>query len=455
MTTILNILIGLIGLGIVVFFHEMGHMIAAKRVGIEVQAFSLGWGKKLMSKQIGSTEYRISVFPIGGYVKMKGEHALLQAWEKKTETIEKEPGSFFAASWWRRTIVSVAGPMTNLLLSILILGFVYTLGNTIETFEPRIVPAEDLSEQLNIAAAPAIEAGLQSGDRIVSIDGEEVRHYRDIQQQVAVSAGETIEVVYERDGTVRTTTMDVALDTGTGAGVVGIYPLIEPVIEHVEPNSPADRAGIMPGDRIVAIAGREVENSIQVSRAIAENPARVEVVLDRNGSRRELVLEPDLVESQPRIGVRFGGAIRVTERLPIPQAAGRAVSETFRNFALTIRSIQLLFRGVDATQALSGPIRITVLVGEVATQGFSLGFGAGLSAFFSFVALISVALAFMNLLPIPVLDGGQILMFLVEAVTRKPPKPRVVYYYQVIGSILVFALLAFAVFSDVLFFVRR
>ena len=455
MTAILNILIGLLGLGIVVFFHEMGHMIAAKRVGIEVQAFSLGWGKKLVSKQIGSTEYRISVFPIGGYVKMKGEHALLQAWEQKTETIEKEPGSFFAASWWRRTVVSLAGPVTNLLLSIVILTFVYTLGNTIETFEPRIVPAENLSAQMNIDRAPALEAGLEAGDRIVSIDGEEVQHYRDIQQEVAVSAGETIEVVYERGGTLRTTTVDVALDTSSGAGVIGIYPLIEPVIESVEPNSPADRAGIMPGDRIVTVGGTDVETSIQVSRAINENPSRVEIVVERTGARQELVVEPDIVESQPRIGVRFGGAVRVTERLPVFQSAGRAVSETFRNFALTIRSIQLLFRGVDATQALSGPIRITVLVGEVATQGFTLGFGAGLSAFFSFIALISVALAFMNLLPIPVLDGGQILLFLVEAVTRKPPKPRVVYYYQVIGSILVFALLAFAVFSDVLFFVRR
>lgn len=457
MILILNILIGLIGLGIVVFFHELGHMIAAKRVGIDVEAFSLGWGKKLIGRKWRGTEYRISVFPIGGYVKMKGEHALLQAWENKADAIEKEPGSFFAAAWWKRIIVSLAGPLANLVLSIVILTFVYTLGYTFETFDNRVIVGSDYPELVGDTGSPAGRAGIQTGDRIVSVEGETVEHFQDLREKVAVRPDEEISISFLRDGRELTTTLRTDMDTATGAGVIGVFRYIEPVIESVEDGSPADRAGLEPGDRIVSANGQEIEVVLDLTAILADNPGRLDVEVLRDGQRRSLTMEPDIgTNGQPaRIGVMFAGAQRVVERFSLPVAFARGIEETFRTFALTLRSIRLLFQGVDATTAVSGPVRITVLVGEVATQGFSLGIGAGLSALFSFLSLLSVALAFMNLLPIPVLDGGQILLFLVEGIRRRPLKPKVVYRYQVIGSIIVFALLAFAVFSDVLFFVRR
>lgn len=451
---LLNVLIGLIGLGIVVFVHEAGHLLAAKAVGIEVETFSIGWGRKIAGFNYKGTEYQISVFPFGGFCKMKGEVLLQRAWDEGSDRIPDEKGAFFSARPWQRILVAAAGPLVNLGFAILVLAVIWGIGFSVLTFENRIVLAADYSP--DSAQMPAAAAGLETGDRIVAIDGTETRSFRAIQERVSQSAGRELAITVERNGEQFERTMVPQLDTSTGAGLIGIYPWIDPVIGAVSEGSPAEIAGARPGDRIVSTADREISHSVEFLNVMGQTGRRVPMVLDRNGEQVRTEIVPGSREDGSLyLGITFEAVEMPSPSLNPPQALARGAREAFSTLALTIRSIALLFQGVDLTQAVAGPIRITYFVGEVATAGLSSGIGGGLRAFFNFLSLVSIALFFMNLLPIPVLDGGQILLYAVEGLSRRPLHPRLVYRYQMVGTAIILTLIVFAFFSDILFLAGR
>ncbi len=451
---LLNVLIGLIGLGIVVFVHEAGHLIAAKAVGIEVETFSIGWGRKLAGFNFKGTEYQISVFPFGGFCKMKGEVLLQRAWDEGADRIPEEKGAFFSARPSQRILVAAARPLVNLLFAILVLSVIWGIGFSVMTFENRIVLAADYSsdgEQM-----PAAAAGLETGDRIVAIDATETRSFRQIQERVAQSAGREISLTVERNGDRFERTLVPQLDTSSGAGLIGIYPWIDPVVAAVSEGSPAEIAGVRPGDRIDSAAGQQIRHSMEFLNVMGRTGRRVPIELQRNGQQVQTEIVPGSREDGGLyLGITFQAVEMPSPSLTPPEALARGTREAFSTLALTVRSIALLFQGVDLTQAVAGPIRITYFVGEVATAGLSGGIGGGLRAFFNFLSLVSIALFFMNLLPIPVLDGGQILLYTVEGISRRPLHPKLVYRYQMIGTAIILTLIVFAFFSDILFLAGR
>lgn len=449
---VLNILIGLVGLGFVVFVHELGHMLAAKAVGIDVEAFSLGWGRKLVGYTWRGTEYRISVFPVGGYCKMKGERSYADALENDEDRIPHESGGFFAASPWRRIVTLIAGPAANVILAILILSVVWWTGFSVETYANRIVLASDYTTSEG-EPTPAERAGLRTGDVIRSIGGEEVRSYSDLQQIVAQNALTDLAFIVERGGRTVELTVRPELVEETGAGFIGVYPWVDPVIGSVESGSIADRAGLRAGDRIVAVNGTETAHVWEFRRAL--EAAEDEAVLDvsRDGTRTQVAVDPDL--DALNAAINFQTVLVPTPDYNVFQAIGRGAAESLRILTVSVRSLRLLFRGVNLTDAVAGPVRISYFIGDVATSGFAIGFGAGLRSLFNFLALLSVVLFFMNLLPIPVLDGGQILLAGIEWIRGRSPHPRTIYRYQLAGTVIVFGLLIFALFGDVLFLAGR
>lgn len=443
----LNVIIGLFGLGLVVFLHELGHLLAAKWMGVTVEAFSVGWGPKIWSFERGGTDYRISWLPIGGYCKMKGERALLKAWQERSSRIDVEDGDFYAARPWQRIVVLFAGPAINYLFAILVFAAIALVGYTMYTYENRIVLAADYYQN----SSPAALAGLQTGDRIVEIDGDTVNTFRDIQTIVSRNAEKELLFTIQREGHTMEIPIEPALVAESGAGQIGVFPWVEPVVEQVGEETPAEIAGILPGDRIVAVDGTHLAHSVAIDDAIRSAGSNsVVITVDRDGAQRDLTLVPG--PEDQRIGLYFETLEVRTPRYGPVAALIEGVRTSNETLALTIHGIGLLFRGVDLNRALMGPVRITYLVGEVATESLSAGLGSALLSFFNFLSLISITLFFMNLLPIPVLDGGQILLSLLEVLRRQPLNPRLVYHYQMIGNIIVIGLMFFAFFNDIVFF---
>ena len=469
-----NVLIGLIGLGLVVFIHELGHLVAAKWAGVHVEAFSVGWGRKIWSFTRGGTEYRISWLPIGGSCKMQGEQALSRAWQDRSAHIEVQEGDFYAARPWKRIIILIAGPAVNFLFAVIVFAVATIIGQSIQTFPNRVVLASDYDAPASVATT----AGLETGDRIVAIDGESVNTFRDLQTTIGQSADRELSLTILRNGTEREMSLTPELDPATGIGFIGVYPWVEPIVAVVGDDTPAAIAGIQAGDRIVAVrlespqtspqenetvsvtapgTGEMVTpHSIAIEHAVATaGSRRVFLQVQREEGLRELAVVPEVDESGAvRLGISYQTLVVDSPEYGFVGGVVEGFRQAAQTLYLSIRGIGLLFSGVDVNRAVMGPVRITYLVGEVATAGLAAGIGRGILSFFNFLSFISITLFFMNLLPIPVLDGGQIVLTIVEMVRQKPLNPRVIYRLQVVGSVIIIGLMFFAFFNDILFFAR-
>ena len=449
---ILNILIGLIGLGIVVTVHELGHFVAAKITEIEVEAFSLGWGKPIFRRKFKVTEFRISMLPVGGYCKMKGEEMFQKALNDGSVEIPRDPGSLFAAHPLKRIFTYIAGPGFNFLFSILSLSLIWFIGFTTYTFENKVILLSDYQHPENAVGYPADSAGIQSGDRIVSINGKPVNSFYDCQNYISRNPEKSLDMTIDRNGKQFSTSVIPLLDKSTGTGYIGISAWIDPVIAWVQPESAAAIAGLQPGDRIISVDGTVIEHQLQLSTIIRNNPESMDISFIRGNQKMETRVIPYINESGiPVIGVSFVGVEIPSPDLNILQAVGKGASETFTTLALSIKSISLFFKGIDVREAVAGPVKLTYYMGEAAASGFKTGISEGFSNFFRFMSLISVALGFMNLLPIPVIDGGMIVFNAAELIMGRPPKTKSLYRYQMIGSFVILLLLLLAVFSDINF----
>ncbi|MCL2214570.1 MAG: RIP metalloprotease RseP [Treponema sp.] len=449
MTILINILLGLIGLGIVVFFHELGHFLAARLVRINVEAFSIGWGNPILKKKIGSVEYRIGMFPVGGYCKMQGETNYTEAWENMRDGKAAEKGSYLAASPWRRIVVSVGGPLFNLVLAVILLSFIWGAGFEINTVGNKIILA---SEVANGEVYPADIAGMQTGDLIKRINGQEITYYHEIQEIVALNPNKNLAVTVERDGNERTLNVTPALDKTSGAGRVGIYSWIDTVIDTVAEGSPAQRAGLMAGDRIISANGIPVYNSEDFRAARDTGEGNLTIEYERGGQRSEASFSAEDLDGE--LGFSWEIIRYRSPDLSFPAAIVKGIKESYRTLAVSVTSLRLLFMGIDLTQAVSGPVRITYMMGDVATQGFEQGLGTGLRSIANFIALISIALCVMNMLPLPMLDGGMIILFLVEMIRRKPIPPKAISVFNACGMAIILCLMVLALFGDIMFFVR-
>jgi regulator of sigma E protease len=448
-----KILLGLVGLGLVVFVHELGHFIVARLVGIEVEAFSIGWGKPVLKKNVGGVEYRLGMFPIGGYCKMKGENEFREAYESHAGAIPRVKGAFYSVSPLRRILVAAAGPAFNLLFAVLVFTIIWGIGFETRTLDNRIVLVSDVESGEEY---PADQGGLKTGDRIIGIDGKPVANYHDIQELIATNPEKSLPVKALRDGEVLDLTVRPSLDRDTGAGKIGVYFWSEPVISAVAEGSPAAMAGLKPGDRIIRINGEEFAYTVALYRILRSQPPLLRVDYEREGQSLQTGIVMNYMDGGPEdIGLSYESIRFHSPSFSPAGALAKGAREAGKTFALSVKSFSLLFRGIDLTKAVSGPVRITYMVGDIATAGFGQSFGAGISSMVNFLALISIALCIMNLLPLPVLDGGLILLFVLEILKRKPLNPRFISAFQTVGVVLIFGLMLFAVFGDILFLSRR
>ncbi|MDR2069246.1 MAG: site-2 protease family protein [Spirochaetaceae bacterium] len=448
----IKIIVGLIGLGVVVFVHELGHFIAARLAGIDVEAFSIGWGKPILKKRIGRVEYRLGIFPIGGYCKMRGENELQEAFDNKKENIPPAEGAFYGASPWRRILVSFAGPFFNLVFAIMVFSFIWGIGFEVYTMDNRIVLASDIDQEWY----PANEAGLKTGDRIIEIDRRPIANYHDIQEVIATNAEKNLTLKVEREGKILDLAIRPSLEKSSGAGKIGVYYWADPVISAVAEGSPAAVAGLRRGDRIKRVNGEEFPYTVAMLRILPEQVPVLFLEYERDGEIKNTNLVISYTrEGNADIGITYESIHYHTPSYSPWGAVLKGAEETWKTLVVSVKSFGLLFRGIDLTQAVSGPVRITYMVGEIAAEGFDQSIGTGISSMANFLALISIALCIMNLLPLPILDGGMIVLFIIEVIKGRPLRPQTVYAFQTIGAVLIFGIMIFAVFGDILFLVRR
>ena len=444
----LKFLIGLPILGIVVFIHELGHFIVAKLCGVTVESFSIGWGPVLLRKKLGATEYRLSAIPLGGYCGMKGEHAFREAYQQKLPAVPQEEGSLFSTHPFKRILIAFAGPFANLLLAAVALAAVSAIGQRYYTTDNRIVPVYCLEPD---DTSPARDAGLQIGDRILRINSEKTATFTDIQQIIALHPQEELSLVIERGNETLTETICPLLNTQTGAGQIGIYRYVPLKVASVRKDSAADLAGIKTGDSIMGIDNTELDNQmalIYFFRNYVQKTALFEV--SRSGQRIELPV--NLVRTENGgvdLGINWEYITVTEEGTGFIAGLRKGIVRTGELLAVTVKSLGLLFKGVKLTRAVAGPVRISSIIGDLAADGFAESARTGLVNIAEIVAVICVSLFLMNLLPIPILDGGLIFTAFIECIVRKQIPPRILYYTQFVGIAFIAILFFFALAADI------
>lgn len=450
---LLKIILGILGLGIVVFIHELGHFTAAKIFKVKVLSFSIGWGPVLLRKKIGTTEYRLSAIPLGGYCGMEGETAYQKALEENLPEIPLEEGSLYSVNPIKRILIAVAGPLFNLLFAAIALVIYSSIPYTYYTTPAQVILASEYDSQYE--NFPAETSGLETGDIIKKIDGKNVSNFDEITKFISINPGKELKLEIERNGQAMKLTLIPKLNPETGTGEIGVYPYIKPVIRDVGPDSKAMKSGLKTGDKIIEINGIPVENTLQINKIIG-NPDIDSLkikYLTAGNSEKDTTINFDS-SGERKIGITWE-YIAVTEKSQeFFDSIYKGIKGTIQMTALTIKSFGLLFKGIDITKAVSGPLRITYMLGEVTSAGFSAGISQGILVLMNFLAIINISLFIMNLLPIPVLDGGLVLLSLIELISRKRIKPKFMYYFQTVGAVIILMLIIFAFWMDISFFVK-
>jgi len=428
----------IVALGLLIFVHELGHFIFAKRAGIYVEAFSLGFGPRLFGFRKGETDYRVSLLPLGGYVKMRGEEA--------GDSGAADPRSFAAKSVWARAKVIIFGPLMNLFLCLILMPVVFMIGRA----EPVFLKEAPVVSGVR-ADSPAAAVGMLPGDRIVSIDGHGVRVWEDVLNRVLLGPGKTVRVAFERDGRMIEKDVDIGELPEIKGGYVGIEPMLfygnEAKIDGLRSGGPADEAGLKAGDVVVSFAGQRVADWIDLSMQVDRNGGReASIVVEREGERIPLTVTPEFSEDHDRwlIGItkdRKSGVPTIVVRYGFFDAIVAGTKENVKLVGLTFEVLRRLVTLELSYKVLGGPIIIAKVSAAAAASG--------ISDFLYFLAFLSLQLGILNFLPIPVLDGGHLVFLGIEAVRRKPLSVRVRGIADQVGFVMLIALMLLVTYNDI------
>jgi len=441
---IFEIFLGIIGLSVVVLIHEGGHYLTARLSSIRVEIFSIGFGRRLFGFKKGDTDYRVSVIPLGGYCRFYGEKSFRKALDDKLERIPRVEGEFYSSSPLRRILVSISGPLANLVFAILIFTIISWIGYNEEYAEPRIILLSEWSD--DGSTWPADHSGLQSGDLIVLADKKPIKAFHELRPLLAFKPNEQIELVVSRRGQNIPISIAPTLDKETGFAMIGVLAWVNPIVASAPASSGS--IGLRSGDIIIRVNDVEILHSVAFYKALEDADSEpVHITVLREG--REITSNFPSAE-ELSTGVTFQLKLDRSDSLNIFQAAIKGFRKTFLNLSSTLRAIRMLFLGSNPQNVVSGPIRLISDTGAIVAEGFRGGFGSGMLWTFELLAIISISLAFLNLLPIPILDGGQIVLFLFELLKQKPLSPKAIYRYQFIGTIIVILIAMAAIISDII-----
>ena len=415
-------------LGVLIFVHELGHYVMARRIGVRVLTFSLGFGPKLVNVRRGDTDYCISAIPLGGYVKMAGE------------TVEDErtgaPDEFLSKSKWQRFQVLVAGPVMNILLSIVVLAVVLYQGADVPAYEQQVPLVGRVVE-----GSAAARAGIAKGDRIVSIADKTVETWEQVFMAVLPKANREVRVVVRREGRDRTLSVTPDAQTKYEIGDIGVLPEIHPQVLGVVPGDPAAEAGVQVGDVVLGVDDRMDVNRTDLIEYIQRHDAApITLHLRRGGQVIDLQMTPRFKGDVAAIGANLSYyELRTIEPGPL-QAIQMSLERNWEWSRLIVQTLVGLFTRETSVRQLMGPVAIAEMSGGAAQLGWI--------ALFNLMAMISLNLGLLNLMPIPVLDGGHITILALEGLARRDFSMRVKEKLLIGGFVLLLMLMVTVIYND-------
>ena len=389
-------------LGIMILVHEFGHYAAAKWFGVRVDVFSIGFGKRLTGFRRGGTDYRISALPLGGYVKMAGESPL--------ESRSGAADEFMSHPRWQRFVIAIAGPAMNIILAVVLLTGVFMVH-----YEHPVYLDQPAVVGWVLENSPAAKSGIEQGDRIVRIEGQQNPTWEDVLLKVAIASKGPMDIAIQRGNEILEKQVQPETEGSDPYATVGWLPDQPITVTELEPDMPAAQAGLKLGDEIVAVNGTPMRSLLSVIHYLRQNGSKpVDVTAVRNGQQLSFRITPVQTEEDGQKNYRLGFQSRPVQidKLPFAQALNRSIEENKRYSLLIVDLVRKLAQHKASIKQMEGPIGIARASGDAARQ-------PGWTPLLSLMAMISLNLGIFNLLPIPILDGGIILLLIIEGLLRR------------------------------------
>ncbi len=429
-----NVLWLLVLIGVMIMIHELGHFWAARFFDVKVEAFSFGFGPRLFGFRRGDTDYRFSLILLGGYVKMAGEQV--------TDENVDDPRAFLAKPRWQRLIIAFAGPAMNLLLAVALLTGLYMV-------KFQRVADEDMDPVIGhvMADSPAAKAGIQDNDRIIAVDGKKNPTWEDVGLKEIASAYRPMYLTIERSGRHFDTSVTPTLGERSGMGFAGWDERGVIMLGAVEAGMPAEKAGLKKGDLLVTVNGQPIHSQIKFQEITKNSNGKpIEIEYQRESQSHVVTVQPvyTSVDGPARwmIGVIPQQKLRfITTRLAFPEALKESVETNSKGALLIVQFLKGMLERRMSSKNLTGPIGIGTMAGAAAREGPS--------EFFQLMCMVSLNLAIFNLLPIPILDGGVIVMLLVEMMMQRDLSLNVKEAVFKVGFVCIMVIVAFALYNDI------
>jgi regulator of sigma E protease len=426
----------LILIGVMILIHELGHFWAARFFDVRVETFSFGFGPRLFGFRRGETDYRVSlVFFLGGFVKMAGE--------LPGDESANDPRGFQAKPRWQRLIIVLGGPIMNVVLAVALLTGLYMVKYQ------KVVDADSGTVIGSVAAnTPAAKAGVQEGDRIVKLDGKRNPTWDDVNLKEVESAARPMRLTLQRpNGTQFDTTVTPVLDERSGTGNAGWSEKGEVQLGPIQAGMPAQKVGLQQGDLILAADGHPIHATVRFHEVIRASGGKPVVIdLKRNGKPMQVTVQAVWSSADGPARWMIGAIVEpkfniVITKLSLPNALSESVQENVRSAGLIFQVLQGVVERRISAKLLSGPVGIAQMSGLAAKQGPS--------AFIAFMSMVSLNLAVINLMPLPILDGGSVVMLLIEMVMRRDMSISVKEAVFKVGFVFIMMLVAFVLYNDI------